>query len=76
MGLTTGVILDLLTYLGDHHVAVKCTSAPRFVGSLHMRPYFADDGRAEGDVGHKMAVHDVHMKPVCAILDCVGAGGA
>ena len=54
-------IRHVLTYLGDHHVAVKRAFTPRRFGSLDMRPDFGDDGGAEGDIGHKVTVHDVHM---------------
>ena len=69
-------ISSVLTYLGDHHVAVKSAITPRRLGSLDMRPDFGDDRGAEGDVGHEMTIHDVHMEPVCAVLDCIGASGA
>ncbi len=74
--LTMNFIRHVLTYLRDHHVAVKRAFTPRCFGSLDMRPDFGDNRGAEGDIGHKVTVHDVHMEPVCAILYRVGASGA
>ncbi len=50
---------------GAHQMDVKGQAAQRAKG--------LDDGGAEGNVGHKMAVHDVEVKPVGA--GAVDAGG-
>ena len=57
-------------------MAVKSSISSWSCRSLDMRPNFGDDRGAEGDVGYEMAVHNVDMEPVCAILDCIGAGSA
>ncbi len=48
---------------GDHQVAVE-----HLVGAV---ADCLDDGRAEGDVGHEMAIHHIEVDPVSA---CFGDG--
>ncbi len=59
-------------YLGDHHVAVKGALAVRRCRSLDVGADFGHHGRAEGDVGHEVAVHDVDVKPCRSVVDRVG----
>ena len=43
---------------------------------MDVRPDLADDGVAEGDVGHEVPVHYVDVEPVGAGGDGGAAGGA
>jgi len=56
-------------YLGNHHMAIKGAAAIRSFGLLNMLTNLGDHGRAKGQVRHKVAVHDVDMQPVRAMLD-------
>ena len=58
-------------YLGDHHVAVEGALSVGFSGPLDVRTDLSDDGSAEGNVGHEVAVHDVDVQPVCSMADGV-----
>ena len=49
------------TDFGDHHVAVKCALAAWLSGSRDVGADLGYDGRAEGHVGHEVAVHDVDL---------------
>jgi len=48
-------------YLGDHHVAVEGAFSVGFSGPVDVRADLGDNGSAKGDVGHKVAVHDVDV---------------
>lgn len=48
-------------YLGDHHVAVEGAFSIGFSGPVDVRADLGDDRGAKGDVGHKVAVHDVDV---------------
>jgi hypothetical protein len=48
-------------YLGDHHVAVKGALSVGLGWPVDVRPDLSDDGSAKGNVGHKVAVHDVDV---------------
>jgi hypothetical protein len=48
-------------YLGDHHMAVESALSVGFSGPVDVRADLGDDGSAKGDVGHKVAVHDVDV---------------
>ena len=49
-------LLDPLLWLGDHHVAVEGAAAVLGARGLDVLADLGHDGRAEGDVGHEMAV--------------------
>ena len=53
VGAGLGECLNELVRIFDHHVTVE-----RQIGDAAQR---LDDGRAQGKVGHKMAVHDIDM---------------
>jgi hypothetical protein len=56
-------------YLCNHHVAVKRPLAVLGRGLLDVAPDLRNDGCTEGDVGHEMAVHDIHMQPLDELGD-------
>lgn len=62
------------TDLSDHHVAVEGTLAKGLGGSVDVRTDHCDNGSAKGHVGYKVTVHNVDVKPVCAMADGVRAG--
>lgn len=66
---------SLTTYLHDHHMAVKGALAGRVdvLGALDERADLGDDGGAKGHVGDEVAVHDVDVQPVRALLHLEGA---
>lgn len=49
-------------------MAVKGSSAVGLSRPGNMRADLGDDGGAEGDVGDKVAVHNVDMEPVRALV--------
>src|SRR5215471_4713007 len=51
-------ILDVLFRVGNHQVGFK--------GERSTAPSCFDDQRSHGDVGHKMAIHDVDLYTLCA----------
>jgi len=55
-------------HLHDHHVAVKGARPARALGTRDMRADLGDDGGAKGHVGHKVAIHDVDVQPVGALV--------
>lgn len=59
------------TDLGDHHVAVESAFAKGLGGPVDVRTDHCDDGSAKGHVGDEVAVHNVDVKPVCAMADGV-----
>lgn len=48
-------------------MAVKCPFPVSGLGAGDVGTDFRDDGRAEGDVGDEMAVHDVDVEPGFAV---------
>lgn len=57
-------------------MAVKGSPPLCRLGPLNVRSNLCDDGRAKGDIGHEMAVHDVDMDPVRVGAYQAGALGA
>jgi hypothetical protein len=53
-----GVAIGLV----DHQVDIQ-------VGSPHLPPDHADEIRAIGNIGHKVAIHDIEMDPVGSRID-------
>ena len=64
---------ESITYLGDHHMAVKGTLAHRCRRLFDVWSDHCYDRSAKGHVGHKVAVHDIYVKPICSVADGVGA---
>jgi hypothetical protein len=62
-----------VTHLHDHHVAVKGAPAAGLGGTVDTAADLGDDGAANGHVWHKMAVHDIDVEPVGALLNLLGA---
>jgi hypothetical protein len=50
-------------------MAIKRALPIRLRWPVDVRADLCDDGRAKGDVGDKVAVHDVDVQPVGALLD-------
>ena len=60
-------------YLSDHHVAVEGALSVGLGGLLDVWANLGDDGCSKGDVGDKVAVHNVDVQPVCSMADGVRA---
>lgn len=58
-------------YLSDHHVAVEGALSVSLSGLLDVWADLGDNGCSEGDVGDEVAVHDIHVQPVCSMADGV-----
>lgn len=65
------LLCSVVAYLSDHHVAVKGALSKGLGRLLYVRADLGDDGCSEGDVGDEVAVHDVHVQPVCSMADGV-----
>lgn len=59
---------DERAYLCDHHVTVEGPSPAFLVRPGAVRADVGDDGGADGHVGDEVAVHDVDMEPVGALV--------
>lgn len=62
-----------ITHLHDHHVAIKCSAAARLGGTVDATTNLGDHRATDGHVRHEVAVHDVDMEPVGALLNLLGA---
>jgi hypothetical protein len=58
-------------YLSDHHVAVEGALSVGLGRLLDVWADLGDNGCSKGDVGDEMAVHNVHVQPVCSMADGV-----
>lgn len=54
-------------------MTIKCALTTSLGRSLNMRSYLCDHRRAEGEVGHEMAIHDVDVDPRGVEFHEVGA---
>ena len=63
-------ILLCLSYLGEHHMAVKSAFSVSGFGSLDMRSDLSDNGSAKGHVGYEVAVH---LRLVVSVVPSNGA---
>ena len=52
------------SHLRNHHMAVKGSLAMGLSWPADMRADLGDNRSSKGDVGDKMAIHDVNMEPV------------
>lgn len=62
-------------HLGDHHVAVEGPFPVGGLGAGDVWPDLRYDGRAEGDVGHEVAVHDVDVEPGVGVSMSIATAG-
>lgn len=60
-------------YLHDHHVAVKGTLRAGLEWPVDAAANLGDDGATDGHIGDEVAVHDVDMEPVGALLHLLSA---
>jgi hypothetical protein len=67
----TVLSVPAIPYLSDHHVAVEGALSVGLGGLLHVWADLGNDRCSEGDVGNEVAVHDVHVQPVCSMADGV-----
>ena len=61
-------IPGVTTYLRNHHMAVKGSCAVGLSRPGNMRADLRNDGGAKGDIGDEVAIHDVDMEPVRALV--------
>lgn len=54
-------------HLCNHHMAIKRPLPIRTLRPLNPLPDLLHHRRSKGEVGYKMAVHDIHMEPVGAM---------
>jgi len=62
-----------VTNLHNHHVAIECAPAGGFRGTVYAAANLRDNWAADGHVWHEVAVHDVNMEPVGALLHLLRA---
>jgi len=68
--------LDPFLGLGDHHVAVEGSASVVRGGLVDVFPYLGDNWGAECDIGNEMAIHDINVQPVRALIHGLGTLGA
>lgn len=52
-------------------MAIKGAAAIGSLGPFNVLTNLGDHGRTKGQVRHKMAIHDVDMQPIRAMLDSI-----
>jgi hypothetical protein len=69
----TRVCRKSITHFHDHHVAIESATTAGFGGTVDAAADLGYDGAADGHIGHEVAVHNVDVQPVGALLHLLGA---